>query len=114
MTRQSNHPDTSDAFEELLEEGKSPEPEATVSGKLGNRGIDRLSEKKQPKRSIDFQKFTLGSAALGWCIFLMFACIVLSIWAPDNELIGNGFEAFRVIVMTMLGYIFGSNNAKSN
>jgi len=114
MTRQSNRPDTSDTFEELPKEDEPLEPEATVSGKSENRGIDRLSEKKQPKGSIDFQKFTLGSAALGWCIFLMFVCIVLSIWDPGNELIENGFEAFRVIVMTMLGYIFGSNNAKSN
>lgn len=63
---------------------------------------------------IDTKKFQLGSATLGWCIFLMMACIVLSIWRPDNELIKSGFEAFKLIVMTILGYMFGSNSSKSD
>lgn len=51
---------------------------------------------------------------LGWCVFLMMLCIVLSIWKPDNELVKSGFEAFKLIVMTILGYIFGSNNSKKD
>lgn len=63
---------------------------------------------------MDLKKFGLGSATLGWCIFLMFLCIILSLWFPENELVKSGFEAFKLIVMTILGYIFGSNNTKSN
>lgn len=63
---------------------------------------------------IDAKKFQLGSATLGWCIFLMMVCVFLSIWKPDNELVKNGFEAFKLIVMTILGYMFGSNSSKSN
>lgn len=40
-------------------------------------------------------------------------CIFISLWKPDNELVNNGFEAFKLIVMTILGYIFGSDNTKS-
>jgi len=67
---------------------------------------------KKAEIPLDFQKFSLGSTALGWCIFLMFLCIVLSIWQPDNELVKSGFEAFKLIVMTILGYIFGSNTSR--
>lgn len=73
-----------------------------------------LSKEKRPKETMDLKKFGLGSATLGWCIFLMFLCIILSLWFPEHELVKNGFEAFKLIVMTILGYIFGSNNTKSN
>ena len=49
---------------------------------------------------------------LGWCLFLMSLCIVLSFWFAENELLENGYEAFKLIVMTGLGYIFGSNSNK--
>lgn len=62
---------------------------------------------------LNFQRFSLGSATLGWCIFLMMVCIFISLWKPDNELVNNGFEAFKLIVMAILGYIFGSDNTKS-
>ena len=64
-------------------------------------------------KDIDLKKFSLGSSTLGWCIFLMVLCIILSLWKPDNELVKSGFEAFKLIVMTILGYIFGSNSTKS-
>ena len=32
----------------------------------------------------------------------------------DNELIKSGFEAFKLIVMTILGYMFGSNSSQSD
>lgn len=75
-----------------------------------NRKREPLKDKKA-EIPLDFRKFSLGSTTLGWCIFLMFLCIVLSIWQPDNELVKSGFEAFKLIVMTILGYIFGSNSA---
>ena len=76
---------------------------------------NRMKESLKDKKAgipLDFQKFSLGSTTLGWCISLMFLCVVLSIWQPDNELIKSGFEAFKLIVMTILGYIFGSNTSK--
>lgn len=73
-----------------------------------------LATESSANGSLDFSKFKLGSSALGWCIFLMFVCILLSLWFPDGELVKSGFEAFKLIVMTILGYIFGSNNSKQN
>lgn len=78
-----------------------------------NSADNKLSKVKSTK-GLDFEKFSLGSSMLGWCLFLMLLCILLSIWKPDNELIKNGFEAFKLIVMTILGYIFGSNNPKND
>lgn len=73
-----------------------------------------LPKVKRPNIPMETKKFQLGSATLGWCIFLMMACVGLSIWKPDNELIKSGFEAFKLIVMTILGYMFGSNSSQSD
>lgn len=71
-----------------------------------------LQNVRMEKVPLATRKFQLGSATLGWCIFLMMVCVFLSIWKPGNELIKSGFEAFKLIVMTILGYMFGSNNSK--
>lgn len=83
-------------------------------------GFDGESEIEKPEKSnpitegsMELRKFALGTSMLGWCIFLMFMCIVLSLWKPDNKLVQSGFEAFKLIVMTILGYIFGSNSKNS-
>lgn len=36
------------------------------------------------------------------------ASIILSIFEIDNPLLENAFEVFKLIAMTVLGYIFGS------
>lgn len=69
-----------------------------------------LSLSKEKDVSLDLKRFSLGSTTLGWCIVLMFLCIVLSIFIPNNELIKSGFEAFKLIVTTILGYVFGSQS----
>ena len=82
-------------------------PEAVEIRKKGS--ID-TSLSKEKDVSLDIKRFSLGSATLGWCIFLMFLCIVLSMFKPDNELIRSGFEAFKLIVTTVLGYMFGAQS----
>ncbi len=67
---------------------------------------DTLATKDAP---LDRMKFKLGSNMLGWCLFLMMICVFISLWKPDNTLVNNAFEAFKLIVMTILGYIFGTN-----
>lgn len=79
-----------------------------------NTNQDELSREKNADPGIDFRKFSLGSSTLGWCIFLMFACVILSMICPDNDLVQNAFDAFKLIVMTILGYIFGSNTKDQN
>lgn len=68
---------------------------------------DIIKAKDAP--NLDLMKFGLGQNMLGWCLFLMILCVFISIWKPDNTLVNNAFEAFKLIVMTILGYIFGTN-----
>lgn len=76
---------------------------------IGPHMGDNLPKVQKAESPLSQRRFRLGSSLLGWCIFLMMACIALSIWKPGHELIQNGFEAFKLIVMTILGYMFGSN-----
>ena len=48
----------------------------------------------------------ISMAAMGAAVALNLIC---SICKVENELITNAFEAFKLITMTVLGYIFGSN-----
>lgn len=90
----------------------SAEEEPLTSKDDEGKNDNALSKDRDTENNLDLKKFSLGSATLGWCIFLMLLCIVLSFWKPDNELLKNGFEAFKLIAMTILGYIFGSNSSK--
>lgn len=38
------------------------------------------------------------------------ASIILSFFKMENQLVGNAFEVFKLIAMTVLGYIFGSKS----
>lgn len=70
---------------------------------------DELAKDTHAKEDIDWRKLSIGSSTLGWCVFLMFLCVVISLFVPENEMLDSAFEAFKLIVMTVLGYIFGSN-----
>lgn len=59
--------------------------------------------------NLEPQRFKLGACMLICCLVLMMVCVVISLWKPDNALVNNAFEAFKLIVMTILGYIFGTN-----
>ena len=68
-----------------------------------------LARETDVKYEMEKRKFSLGSSTLGWCIALMFACVLISLFSPENDLVNKGFAAFKLIVMTILGYIFGSS-----
>lgn len=69
-----------------------------------------LSKEIDAEREMNLKRFALGQNILGWCIALMFFCVILGCINPDNNIVSAGFDAFRLIVMTILGYIFGSNS----
>ncbi len=96
----------------MIQQSEKTPPEITEEEEIVPKQKKEPLKDKKAEFPLDFQKFSLGSTTLGWCIFLMFLCIVLSIWKPDNELVKSGFEAFKLIVMTILGYIFGSNTSR--
>ncbi len=89
-------------------------PAKTTQENIQNNETLNLLKETPANSLVDSRKFALGSSMLGWCLFLMLICIVLSLWYPNNELIKNGFEAFKLIVMTILGYIFGSSHIKTD
>ena len=76
------------------------------SGKDPNSNLGKV---KDIDKLFDWKKLGVGSTVLGWCIALMFVCVLISIWQPNSELVSQGFEAFRIIIMTILGYLFGSS-----
>lgn len=74
-----------------------------------NQSDNLLSKDTHTKEDVDWKKLSIGSSTLGWCMALMFACVIISLFNSESELVSNAFEAFKLIVMTVLGYIFGSN-----
>lgn len=80
--------------------------------KPGDPSGKKPAKEKDAENRLENKKFSLGSTTLGWCIALMVGCILLSIKWPESELAVSGFEAFKLIVMTILGYMFGSNTTK--
>jgi len=116
MTKQSDEQQNESTPPEIVSEEDIPFDSNTTKDTKDEISVQKpedisLSAEKLAK-DLDSLKFTLGSSTLGWCIFLMMLCVIISLWKPDNELVKNGFEAFKLIVMTILGYIFGSNNTK--
>lgn len=75
-------------------------------------GQDDFQDLKSLDERIIWGKFSIGSRALLISIGLMSACILISLFKPENELVKSGFEAFKLIAMTLLGYMFGSNKSK--
>lgn len=71
-----------------------------------------LSQEEDIDSKFNWKKLSIGSSALGWCIALMFFCVIISLFKTDNELVKDAFEAFKLIVLTVLGYIFGTNAKK--
>ena len=78
--------------------------EAPLSGEMTDT-LDAVRERETYRA----KQFRLGSKLLYVCIALMAGCIGLSLWEPEGELLDKGFDAFRLIVMTVLGYLFGTN-----
>lgn len=51
----------------------------------------------------------IAMSAMG--IMVLLDLIVSHFWAVERDLIGSAFEAFKLITMTVLGYIFGSSGS---
>lgn len=78
---------------------------------------DRQPEER-PCKSLRRLRLQNGMAVLYVSMGSMAALVVLDAafslsGAADRALIGNAFEAFKLIAVTVLGYVFGANQAKS-
>lgn len=77
-----------------------------------DHAMEDLSAEENINDKFNWKKLSIGSSALGWCMFLMLFCVVLSMISPENDLIRDAFEAFKLIALTVMGFIFGSNVKK--
>jgi len=113
MTAQSDQKQNETPTPEIISDEDTPFDLSVITQpSQTTNNTDKELSKVRSAKELDLKKFNLGSSMLGWCLFLMVLCILLSLWKPESELVKSGFEAFKLIVMTILGYIFGSNNSK--
>ena len=61
-------------------------------------------------RRFNWKKLSISAYILLGCIGLMFLCVILSLAAPEATLLNEAFEAFKMIALVVLGYIFGTNS----
>lgn len=94
--------------EVIAEEDVPFQKEATYS----SNNAEDLSTEESIDTKLNWKKLSIGSSAFGWCIFLMLVCVILSMISSENDLIRDAFEAFKLIALTVMGYIFGSNVKK--
>ncbi len=69
------------------------------------------------RRSLRRQRMRSGMAVLYVSMGSMVTLVVLDVifsmtGAAERALIGNAFEAFKLIAVTVLGYVFGANQAE--
>lgn len=90
------------------------EPQSLVSKFLPD---EKLSKVKDISKEITWFRFKTGRSVL----FVSMIIMCLIVWTDlktsntemHSDLLENAFEAFKLITMTVLGYIFGSDNSKN-
>ncbi len=117
MTRQENENHTGKQIPDIRSEEDAPFPEFDdISG--AHKCIDtELSERDDLETEITRVKYQIGRkvlyVAMGAMAVFVAADLIAKYWLNiESELITNAFEAFKLITMTVLGYIFGSSNSK--
>lgn len=82
-----------------------------------NTSQDKLSKTDSLDDQITRFKYLTGKKVLYISMGAMGAAviisIILSVLSVENALVENAFEVFKLIAMTVLGYLFGSNNKSS-
>lgn len=84
----------------------------TLKTDSGNN--DKLNDTDSLEKEITRFRFQTGKKVLYISMIAMGIAVLLdlvsSIWfKTGSEMLKNAFEAFKLITMTVLGYIFGSN-----
>ena len=94
------------------------EEDAPFSGQKqvsnGSGAIDkRLGKTEDLEGEITKFRYTTGRTVLYMSMTAMVAFAITDLLGKPGDLITSTFEAFKLITMTVLGYIFGSNSSKS-
>jgi len=117
VTNQENENHTAKEIPDIRSEEDAPFPESDdMPG--AHKCIDtELSERDDLETEITRLKYQIGRKVLYIAMAAMAVFVVADLIAKryfniESELITNAFEAFKLITMTVLGYIFGSSNSK--
>lgn len=109
------------AIPEITGEEDAPFPvNSSGGGKGGGRSrIDgNLGQTDNLDKEITRFRYRTGRQVLFVAMALMCVAVGTDLFASafglENNLISSAFEAFKLITMTVLGYIFGSSGGKSN
>lgn len=124
MTTPSNHAETkteatlpSPAVELPRIQNEEDIPFDNSGCQHGNSSQDKLSKTDSLDDQITKFKYLTGREVLyismGAMGLAVVVSIILSALNIENSLVENAFEVFKLIAMTVLGYLFGSNS-KSN
>lgn len=70
---------------------------------------DEAAEERFFIHRFNWKKLSISAYILLGCIGLMFLCVVLSLAAPESVLLKDAFEAFKMIALVVLGYLFGTS-----
>ena len=75
---------------------------------------DDAAEERFFIRRFNWKKLSISAYIMLGCIVFMFLCVILSLAAPEHSLLTEAFEAFKMIALVVLGYIFGSNSINTH
>ena len=83
-----------------------------------DKAPETAAEQEACRRSLRRLRLQNGMAVLFTAMGAMVALVLLDVifsmrTAAERTLIANAFEAFKLIAVTVLGYIFGANQTKS-
>lgn len=86
--------------------------------KLTQTGTGETETERQCRRSMRRLRFETGLAVLFAAMGAMVVLVLLDVFfsmraTAERTLIENAFEAFKLIAVTVLGYIFGANQTKT-
>lgn len=117
MTKPSERKNPDKEIPEITSEEDAPFPEQKPVLN-GSDAIDKkLGKADDLEGEITKFRYTTGRTVLYISMAAMGASAIIDLIASalgkPGDLITSTFEAFKLITMTVLGYIFGSNSSKS-
>lgn len=101
---------------QIVSEEDKPFPE---SSKGTSRMDQHLDQTRNIRERITIFKYLTGKRVLYISMIAMafFAGVNLvtsHFWGVEDTLLNSAFEAFKLITMTVLGFIFGANDTRSD
>lgn len=101
---------------EIKGEEDAPFPNGKEERGTSRRVDEKLDAKDDLSKEITRFRYLTGRKVLYISMAAMGVAVIIDLIAEacgiKNELVSSAFEAFKLITMTVLGYIFGSDNSR--